>query len=164
MDERIHINEHCIVGLPRCGLVFSSRDTCFVAYGFQQTLREIEVFNKLLTERGIELVTARERAAPGQHTLCIQICKEIICSRFCIALINNDEVDGREIPNANVYMELGIMLGLRKYVITFQRVSQKVIFNASGLNIIRYRCTDMEKLAAEEIDKAVSLTKIITDH
>ena len=61
-------------------------------------------------------------------------------------------------------MELGIMLGLRKYVITCQRVSQKVIFNASGLNIIRYRCTDMEKLAAEEIGKAVSLTKIITDH
>ena len=51
------------------------------------------------------------------------------------------------------------MLGLHKYVIPFQRASQKVVFNAAGLNIIRYRCTDLEKLTAEEIDKAVRLTK-----
>ena len=68
-------------------------------------------------------------------------------------------MDGREVPNANVYMELGLMLGLHKYVIPFQRASQKVVFNAAGLNIIRYRCTDLEKLTDEEIDKAVRLTK-----
>lgn len=153
-----------MMGFSHCGLVFSSRDTCFVAYGFQQTLREIEFFKKSLAERGIEPVTARERGATGRWTFCKKICAEIIRSRFCIALINNDEMDGREVPNANVYMELGLMLGLRKYVIPFQRASQKVVFNAAGLNIIRYRCTDMERLTAEEIDKAVGLTRTFANH
>jgi hypothetical protein len=164
MDERRHINEHCMMGFSHCGLVFSSRDTCFVAYSFQQTLREIEFFKKSLAERGIEPVTARERGATGRRPFCRKICAEIIRSRFCIALINNDELDGREVPNANVYMELGLMLGLRKYVIPFQRASQKVVFNAAGLNIIRYRCTDMERLTAEEIDKAVGLTRTFANH
>jgi hypothetical protein len=72
MDERRHINEHCMMGFSHCGLVFSSRDTCFVAYSFQQTLREIEFFKKSLAERGIEPVTARERGATAllQKDMC----------------------------------------------------------------------------------------------
>ena len=164
MDERAHINERCMMGLSHCGLVFSSRDTCFIAHGFQQSPREVEFFQKALSERGIEPVTARERGAPGRQTFCKKICAEIIRSRFCIALINNDEWDGREVPNANVYMELGLMLGWRKYVIPFQRASQKVVFNAAGLYITRYRCTDLERLTAEEIGKAICLTRTFTNH
>ena len=61
MDERRHINEHCMMGFSHCGPVFSSRNTCFVAYSFQQTLSEIDFFKKTLAEMSIEPVTARER-------------------------------------------------------------------------------------------------------
>jgi hypothetical protein len=40
---------------------------------------------------------------------------------------------GAEIPNANVTMKYGLMLGFNKYVIPFQRASQQLPFNVSGL-------------------------------
>jgi len=62
---------------------------------------------------------------------------KIITAQFCIVLINNDEMEGREIPNANVNMEYGLMLGFNKYVLPFQRASQRLPFNVAGLDTIK---------------------------
>ena len=76
-----------------------------------------------------------------------------------IVLINNDEIDGREIPNANVNMEYGLMLGFNKYVLPFQRVSQRLPFNVAGLDTIKYNDRDFERQATQAIDQAIAATR-----
>jgi hypothetical protein len=142
MDKRIRRNEICVIGLPRCDFAFSSTRTCFIAYGFNESSLETSVLKKLLEERSIQPVEAGGSLAPGQSAFCAKICSKIITSQFCIVLINNDEVDGKEVPNANVNMEYGLALGFNKYVIPFQRESQTLPFNVAGLDTVKYTKRD----------------------
>lgn len=159
MDNRIRRNEICVVGLPRCDFVFSATRTCFIAYGFNESSLEMSILKKLLEARGIQPVEAGGSLAPGQNAFCAKICSKIITSQFCIVLMNNDEDNGAEIPNANVNMEYGLMLGFNKYVIPFQRESQKLPFNVAGLDTVKYANKDFERKAAEAIDQAVKSTQ-----
>ena len=135
MDKTIRKNEICIIGLPRCDFVFSSTRSCFIAYGYDESSLEMDLLKKLLEERGIQPVEAGGYLAPAQSAFCAKICSKIITSQFCIALLNNDEKSGTEIPNANVNMEYGLMLGFNKYVIPFQKESQKLPFNIAGFEM-----------------------------
>lgn len=159
MDKTIRRNETCIIGLPRCDFVFSSTRTCFIAYGFKESPIEMGLLRKLLEERGIQPVEAGGALAPAQNAYCAKICSKIITSQFCIVLLNNDEGDGREIPNANVNMEYGLMLGFNKYVLPFQRATQKLPFNVGGLDTIKYTNTDFERLAGAAINQAIRETQ-----
>jgi hypothetical protein len=76
-----------------------------------------------------------------------------------VVLINNEESEGREIPNANVNMEYGLMLGFNKYVIRFQRASQHLPFNVAGLDTVKYDDRDFERRAAAAIDQAIQQTQ-----
>ena len=58
-------------------------------------------------------------------------------------------------PNANVNMKYGLMLGFNKYVIPFQHESQKLPFNMAGLDTVKYTNSNFEKEAAKAIDVAV---------
>ena len=159
MDKRIRRNEICIIGLPRCDFVFSSTRTCFIAYGFKESPLEMSVLRKLLEERTIQPVEAGGELAPAQSAFCAKICSKIITSQFCIVLINNDLVNGKEIPNANVNMEYGMMLGFNKYVIPFQKEGQSLPFNVSGLDTVKYDPTDFERLATHALDQAIEATR-----
>lgn len=159
MDKRIRRNEICVVGLPRCDFVFSSTRTCFIAYGFEESPLEMTILRRLLEERGIQAVEAGGALAPAQNAFCAKICSKIITSQFCAVLLNNEESVGKEIPNANVNMEYGLMLGFNKYVIPFQRVSQKLPFNVAGLDTIKYMNSDFERLAGDAIDQAIRETQ-----
>lgn len=159
MDKTIRRNENCVIGLPRCDFVFSSTRTCFIAYGFEESSLEMTILRRLLEERGIQPVEAGGSLAPGQNAFCAKICSKIIVSQFCTILLNNNEVEGREIPNANVYTEYGMMLGFNKYVISFQRASQKLPFNVAGLDTIKYIDRDFERLAADAVDQALQETQ-----
>jgi hypothetical protein len=117
MDKTIRRNQICVVGLPRCDFVFSSTRACFIAYGFRDSTLEMNILRHLLENRGIQPVEAGGALAPGQNAFCAKICSKIITSQFCVVLINNEVSDEREIPNANVNMEYGLMLGFNKYVI-----------------------------------------------
>src|SRR5438876_11187673 len=110
MDKRIRRNEICVIGLPRCDFVFSSTRTCFIAYGFQESPLEMTILRRVLEERGIHPVEAGGALAPAQNAFCAKICSKIITSQFCAVLINSEESEGREIPNANVNIEYGLML------------------------------------------------------
>ena len=158
MDKAIRKNEICIIGLPRCDFVFSSTRTCFIAYGFDESSLEMDLLKKLLEERGIQPIEAGGSLAPAQSAFCAKICSKIITSQFCIALLNNDEKDGIEIPNANVNMEYGIMLGFNKYVIPFQRDSQKLPFNMAGLDTIKYDNKNFKDKSVSAIDQAIKTT------
>ena len=158
MDKTIRKNEICAIGLPRCDFVFSSTRTCFIAYGFEQSPLEMAIVKRLLEERGIEGIEAGGQVAPGQYAFCAKICSKIIAAQFCIVLLNNEVADGREIPNANVNMEYGLMIGFNKCVIPFQRASQQLPFNVAGLDTIKYSDRDFEVKAKDAIDHAIRVT------
>lgn len=158
MDKTIRKNEICVIGLPRCDFVFSSTRTCFIAYGFEESSLEMDLLKKLLEEEGIQPIEAGGSLAPAQSAFCAKICSKIITSQFCIVLINNDEKNGSEIPNANVNMEYGLMLGFNKYVIPFQKESQKLPFNVAGLDTIKYNSKNFKDKAISAIKEAVKLT------
>ena len=155
MDKRIRRNEFCVIGLPRCDFVFSSTRSCFIGYGFRESTLEMNVLRHLLAERGVEAVEAGGALAPAQNAYCAKICSKIITSQFSIILLNNDVQDGREIPNANVNMEYGLMLGFNKYVVPFQRESQTLPFNVAGLDTVKYSNRDFEEKARRAIDVAI---------
>lgn len=119
----------------------------------------MDILRSVLEQREILPVEAGGSLAPGQNAFCAKICSKIITSQFCAVLVNNEESEGREIPNANVNMEYGLMLGFNKYVIPFQRASQKLPFNVAGLDTIKYNDTDFRRLAANAIDQAISETQ-----
>ena len=137
MDKRIRKNDICIIGLPRCDFVFSSTRSCFIAYGFEDSPLEMTIIKSILEDRGIQAIEAGGTLAPGQNAFCSKICSKIIAAQFCVVLLNNDEKDGNEIPNANVNMEYGLILGFNKYVVPFQRKSQKLPFNVAGLDTVK---------------------------
>ncbi len=162
MDTRIRRNEMCVIGLPRCDFVFSSTRMCFIAYGFQDSSLEMAILKHLLEARGVLAEEAAGRLAPAQNAFCAKICSKIITSQFCIVLANNETDGEREIPNANVNIEYGLMLGFNKYILPFQRESQKLPFNIAGLDTIKYTTQNFEVRAAQAIDQAVVATS--SDH
>jgi len=158
LDITIRKNEHCIVGLPRCDFVFSSTRTCFIAYGFKTSPLETTIIKNLLERRGIQCEEAGGKLAPGQNAFCQKICSKIITSQFCIVLLNHDEENGKFIPNANVNMEYGLMLGFNKYVVPFQQEVQILPFNVAGIDTVKYDKASFESKASTVIDIAIEKT------
>ena len=120
---------------------------------------EMTILRNLIEQKGVQAVEAGGALAPAQSAFCAKICSKIITSQFCIVLLNNEEEAGREIPNANVNMEYGLMLGFNKYIIPFQRESQKLPFNVAGLDTIKYTSMNVERLARDAIDQAIEVTQ-----
>lgn len=158
MDITIRKNNHCIVGLPRCDFVFSSTRTCFIAYGFKTSPLEMTIIKNLLELRGIKCEEAGGKLTPGQNAFCQNICSKIITSQFCIVLLNHDEESGKFIPNANVNMEYGLMLGFNKYVVPFQQEAQTLPFNVAGIGTVKYDNASFESKASTAIDIAIEKT------
>ncbi len=158
VDTRIRKNEKCVIGLPVCDYVFSSTRSCFIAYGFSTSSLERDILKSILEERGIAPVEAGDRLEPARFSFCTKICSKIIIAQFCIVLANHDVVRGREMPNANVNMEYGLMLGHNKYIIPFQKDSQTLPFNVSSLDTVKYNQINFKTLAISAIDKAIAET------
>lgn len=159
MDKTIRINETCVIGLPRCDFVFSSTRTCFIAYGFNSSRFEMEILRGVLEKRDIQAIEAGGALAPAQSAFCAKICSKIIVSQFCAILLNNDKSGERDIPNANVNMEYGLMLGFNKYIIPFQRAEQKLPFNVAGLDTVKYTEADFTSKAEHAVDQAIRETQ-----
>ena len=111
-----------------------------------------------MEERGIEPVEAGGRIEPGKNVFCMKICSKIIAAQFCIVIVNNDKPRGKEIPNANVNMEYGLILGHNKYVIPFQREEQTLPFNVAGLDTVKYNHSNFQKLAIYAVEQAIKET------
>ncbi len=158
MDITIRTNNKCIVNLPRCDYVFSSTRSCFVAYGFEESPLEKDIIIDILKSKNIEAVEAGGNLAPAQYAFCTKICSKIITSQFCAILMNNDIIDGSERPNANVNMEYGLMLGFNKFIIPFQKENQRLPFNVSGLDTVKYTSSNFKALAESAIQDAIDAT------
>lgn len=129
-----------------------------MAYGFKTSPLELTVIRNILTQKGIQCEEAGGNLVPGQNAFCQKICSKIITSQFCIVLLNLDNENGKLVPNANVNMEYGLMLGFNKYLIPFQQEDHPLPFNVSGLDTVKYDKTNFEALAAKAIDIAIKKT------
>jgi len=137
---------------------FRRAEAVSIAYGFSTSNFECDILKSILTERGIEAVEAGGQLDPGKFAFCTKICSKIIVSQFCIVLANNDKTEKGEVPNANVNIEYGLMLGHNKYVIPFQRDDQALPFNVAGLDTVRYNQKTFRALAIQVIDQAIRET------
>jgi hypothetical protein len=132
--------------------------TCFIGYGFKTSPLEVDVLCEVLQSEGIEPVQAGDRLAAGQNAFCTKICSKIISSQFCAIIANNDIVSGIENPNANVYLEYGMMLAFNKHIIPFQLESQQLPFNVAGLDTVKYQPDNFKTKATEAVRNAVIQT------
>jgi Predicted nucleotide-binding protein containing TIR-like domain len=157
-DLTLRRNENCIVGMPACNFVFNSTRSCFIAYGFRTSRMELGILRSILSNHQMEVIEACDAIDPGKMAFCTKICSKIITSQFCIILLNLDRLGTKMVPNANVNMEYGLMLGFNKYILPFQRESHPLPFNLQGLDTIRYNDVDFERKARNAISVAIDKT------
>ena len=84
MDNTIRTNENCIVSDKKCGSVFASTRTCFIAYGFSTSRLEVKIVTDFLEKNQFNAADAGRSTNPGQFAFCRKICGPIISSQFCI--------------------------------------------------------------------------------
>lgn len=161
-DLRVRKNDKCVIGLPECNYVFSSSNSCFIAYGFNTSGREKDFITEVLVNKGIEPVEAGNRITSGEFAFCTKICSKIITSRFCIALLNEDTIEEQgvnfSVPNANINIEYGLMIGFNKFVIPFQEERFNLPFNVAALDTIKYNSSNFGDKAKKAVDDAISKT------
>jgi hypothetical protein len=159
MVQEAPINEKCIIGLPTCGYAFSSARMAFIAAPADDEFAlELDVLKGLLEEKGYEAYVALRNIDPGKFAFCTKICSKIITSQFCVVLLNpsgHREYPDVVIPNPNVHMEYGLMLGFRKYILPFQRKGASLAFNIQPLDTLIYSKGEFRKIADQAIDTAI---------
>ncbi|MBU1453077.1 MAG: hypothetical protein KKH47_19090, partial [Proteobacteria bacterium] len=162
MDNTIRSNKFCIIGNPACDVVFASMRSCFIAYGFERSSLEVDIVKNILAQHMYKGEEAGGTLKPGHFAFCTKICSQIISSQFCIVFLNHDLIKGKQIPNANVNMEYGLMLGFNKYVIPFQKEDENLPFNVSTLDTIKYNSRNFKSLATKAILQAIQECQVST--
>ena len=155
------VNERCFIRKEhKCGKIFGASKSCFIACPDEEELEPIlELFSEKLAKVGIETTIAVKERAYGQDIFCTKICGKIIESKFCVTILDDSIVDGKNIPNPNVYYEYGLMTSLGKHIIPLQKEDLKLAFNIQSYDTIKYN----PKNIATELDRAIKDAIKITE-
>ena len=147
------VNERCFIRKEhKCGKIFGASKSCFIACPDEDELKPIlELFSEKLAKVGIETIIAVKERAYGQDIFCTKICGKIIESKFCVTILDDSIVDGKNIPNPNVYYEYGLMTALGKHIIPLQKEDLKLAFNIQSYDTIKYTFGNI----ATELDRAI---------
>ncbi len=147
------VNERCFIRKEhKCGKIFGASKSCFIACPDEDELKPIlELFSEKLAKVGIETIIAVKERAYGQDIFCTKICGKIIESKFCVVILDDAIVDGKNIPNPNVYYEYGLMTALGKHIIPLQKENLKLAFNIQSYDTIKYTFGNI----AIELDRAI---------
>ncbi|MHC4259858.1 MAG: hypothetical protein ACYSTF_05545 [Planctomycetota bacterium] len=152
-------NEHCIIGNPSCNHVFNSTRMCFVARPADGDFQlEEDVLRAILTAHNYETYVAMRESDPGRFAFCTKICSKIITSHFCIAILNPSKHASYSdvmIPNPNVHLEYGMMMGFHKHVIPMQRSTAILPFNIYPIDTIKYDPQTFKSKAEDAIDEII---------
>jgi len=109
----------------------------------------------------------------NQEIVCSKICKNIIGSTFCIAILTEvtpKSSDGKpsegnnnslKWPNAKVYFEYGMMTALNKDIIPLQKKGQDLNFDIRNLDLVLYDEINQANIEEfkESIRKGIMNTK-----
>jgi len=155
------VNENCFIRKQhKCGKVFAASKSCFIACPSDDELNPIlELISEKLTKVGIEPIIAVKERAYGQDIFCTKICGKIIEARFCIVILDDTLISGKNIPNPNVYYEYGLMTSLRKHMIPLQKDGLTLAFNIQSYDTIKYN----PKNIGFEIDRGIRDAIRLTD-
>jgi len=155
------VNERCFVRKEhKCGKAFGASKSCFIACPDKEELEPIlELFSEKLAKVGIETIIAAKERAYGQDIFCTKICGKIIESKFCVTILDDSIVDGKDIPSPNVYYEYGLMTSLGKHIIPLQKEDSKLAFNIQSYDTIKYT----SKNIGTELDRAIKDAIKITE-
>lgn len=155
------VNERCFIRKEhKCGKIFGASKSCFIACPDEEELGPIlELFTEKLAKVGIETIIAVKERAYGQDIFCTKICGKIIESKFCVTILDDSIVDGKNIPNPNVYYEYGLMTSLGKHIIPLQKEDLKLAFNIQSYDTIKYNFGNI----ATELDRAIKDAIKITE-
>ena len=119
----------------------------------------MELFSEKLAKVGIETIIAVKERAYGQDIFCTKICGKIIESKFCVTILDDSIVGGKNIPNPNVYYEYGLMTSLGKHIIPLQKEDLKLAFNIQSYDTIKYNFRNI----GTELDRAIKDAIRITE-
>lgn len=155
------VNERCFIRKEhKCGKIFGASKSCFIACPDEEGLEPIlELFSEKLAKVGIETIIAVKERAYGQDIFCTKICGKIIESKFCVTILDDSIVDGKNIPNPNVYYEYGLMTSLGKHIIPLQKEDLKLAFNIQSYDTIKYTFGNI----GTELDRAIKDAIKITE-
>lgn len=147
------INHKCFIRKEHeCGKAFGASKSCFVACPDDDDLGPaLGLLSEKLSKHGIEQIVAVKERAYGQDIFCTKICGKIIEAKFCVVFLDDAIVDGKNIPNPNVYYEYGLMTALSKHIIPLQKDKQKLAFNIQSYDTIKYK----PKNLATELERAI---------
>jgi len=159
--ERTQIVDQCFIRkYHKCGKIKGASKSCFVACPREDNLETIlELISEKLAKVGVEAIIAVKERAYGQDIFCTKICGKIIESRFCIVILDDLLVDGKNIPNPNVYYEYGLMTSLDKHIIPLQKEDLQLAFNIQSYDTIKYN----PKNIGVEVDRAIKDAIKITE-
>lgn len=155
------LNEQCFIRKDhKCGKIFGASKSCFIACPKNDELEVIlELMSEKLTKVGIEPIIAVKERVYGQDIFCTKICGRIIESRFCVVILDDNIVNGTNIPNPNVYYEYGLMTSLKKHIIPLQKEDLDLAFNIQSYDTIKYK----NETIGSELDRAIKDAIRITE-
>ena len=157
--KKVHkINEYIRKESP---CFFSTQHPCkaikipslvFIAGSTDDSLKDyIESIKKCLKDEKYKPLFATDRIEMALDVFCERICSKIIASRFCVCYLTAPIIDGKEMPNPNMYWEYGFMKSLDKEVIPIIEEGQKLYFNIQGLGTLIY--SDKQDLREKLLNK-----------
>jgi|GEM_PF-2038749 len=154
MNRSLRFNENCLVTQRKCQRYFEASKKCFVACPNRERVGlELGIIESKCKEYNIEPYIAVDHRVFGKDVFCEKICGQIIESKFCIVLLKHDKIENRFVPNANVYHEYGLMIGLQKKIIPVIEKDSPPSFNIQGIDTIIYTPENFER----EIGSAIKL-------
>lgn len=152
--------KNCVIAARSCGRATNTTNMCFLARPSNSEYQlEEDILETLLAERGYQLYSAINNETPGYEIFCEKVCSKIISSRFCIVLLNyptHQEYSDIRIPNPNVFLEYGMMLGFGKRIIPMQQHTDALPFDVFGLDTVKYEHGQFRQKASRAIEAIIA--------
>lgn len=143
-----------------CGRPTNAGNMCFLARPSQpEYALEEGLLKDLSAAEGYELYSAIQHYAPGYDVFCEKNCSQILASRSCIVLLNHPAHpihSNVRIPNPNVFLEYGMMLGFGKRIVPMQRATETLPFDVHALDTVKYATDNLEEKAKLAIRSVTS--------
>jgi hypothetical protein len=139
-----------------------ARNICFLAAACAPAVQpRIDQIVTAAEDLGLTCMVAERRQKFSREVFCEKICKPIVESRFCIVLLDESRrrPKWRPAPNANVYLEYGMMLVREKLVVAFTPRGQDIRFNIRHLDLVEYEAAGLHALAAAKFTQALADTE-----
>lgn len=124
----------------------ATKGLCFIAVPSSQEFNsDLMEISRVLEMEGITAYVAVLDPQPGIEIFCEKICSKIIEAELCAVVLNDvlDEASSKRFPNANVYFEYGLMVGLGKTILPLQRKGLPLPFDVNHIEVVKHELGEL---------------------